>query len=132
MVTHTHFCWLTLQASQCLCSLPTWTHKTVILKRTLKTTAGGSLYYTMFSTSGVAWHPEFATPASSHEAERFAASVLEGQPCWMDRAVQVPQRSLDASSSRTSRTSFLVPEQPFDTQKCVPQEICSLYKNVYV
>eukprot|EP00913_Durusdinium_trenchii_P003841 g3557.t1 len=23
------------------------------------------------------------------EAERFAASVLEGQPCWMDRAVQI-------------------------------------------
>ncbi len=29
-----------------------------------------------------------------HEAQSFATTVLELEPCWMDRAVQVPQRIL--------------------------------------
>lgn len=32
--------------------------------------------------------------SESHEAQSFATTVLELEPCWMDRAVQVPQRIL--------------------------------------
>ena len=32
--------------------------------------------------------------SASHEAQSFATTMLELEPCWMDRAVQVPQRIL--------------------------------------
>ena len=32
--------------------------------------------------------------SASHEAQSFATTMLEMEPCWMDRAVQVPQRIL--------------------------------------